>query len=171
MNKKEDFETGVFYEFLNSMPLKESDKGLIITGAVFIEELLKRLLEKRLIVGKKIKENIDRLKFDVLIELSYSTGIISQEIKEDLNILRNIRNKVAHYSKTKINKKWIFTELCKLNFKRIELFEDFSKNEEIYREFYVFVINAYLMILDAGIKDISKIKKDKCLRIGEEKIE
>ncbi len=165
MNKKDYSEFALFFEFLGSDPFAESEKGIIISGVAFIEESLKRLLKKRLIDED---ERIDNLRHEILINLSYSTGAISKKIKEDLSILRIIRNKVAHYSKNKINRKWIFSKLNNLNCKVVAPMDKLPKKEKYYRTFYLFAINFYLGILNS---EIPKVNKDKCLRIPGEKIE
>lgn len=153
----------MFHEYLGGDPFKESEKGLVILGAAFIEELLNRLLTKRLIGGKK---SIKKLKFKELINLSYSTGIISQKVKEDLNILREIRNKAAHYSKEKIDKNWILGELSKLNYTKKAFNVELIKKEDKFRIIYSFAISFYLGILGS---DFEKINNNKCLKTFGEK--
>jgi len=155
INKKdnEDFNM-LFFEFLGTDPLKESDKGLIITGAAFVEELLKQLLERRLIGGKK---SIGKLRFQQLIDLGYSVGAISRKLRDDLDIIRKIRNNAAHYSKNKVN----FKKVRELNFTQTALknkmLEDNDKN---CKKIYIFVISFLLGRLNVKI---NKINKTECL--------
>ncbi|MEY1639740.1 MltR family transcriptional regulator [Tenuifilum osseticum] len=80
----------------------ESDRGCVLLGSSYIENQLKILLEKILIGTKKHKKDLfsgygPLSTFSSKIKLSYSLGIISENLYKELEIIKSIRNLFAHY--------------------------------------------------------------------------
>jgi len=80
---------------------KESDRALIILACSAIDVLLKRIIEKKFIAVSHKKEKLlgktqPLSSFHSKIEIAYRIGVISENLKRDLNILRDMRNIYAH---------------------------------------------------------------------------
>lgn len=78
-----------------------SDRDAAILGGSILEELLNRLLEKRLVKSPVFKKTIDNSNsplstFSYKIQMCYLMGLISKKMYDDLNIVRKIRNEFAH---------------------------------------------------------------------------
>jgi DNA-binding MltR family transcriptional regulator len=89
-----------FFDEFNS----ESDRAAAILGAAYLDELLGQLLTNFLIVDKaSIEELISPSKpyaplsaFAARITMAYCLGFISTSARDDLRIIKNIRNSFAH---------------------------------------------------------------------------
>jgi DNA-binding MltR family transcriptional regulator len=84
---------------------RESDRGLILVSASYLDEALERLLRARfLIEHKKSKSMIDPLfntfgplsTFSAKIKVSYAIDLIEKWVYRDFEILRKLRNEFAH---------------------------------------------------------------------------
>ncbi|MEK3747877.1 MltR family transcriptional regulator [Paenibacillus sp. FSL E2-8871] len=80
---------------------KETDRGCALMAAAFLDELLKKLLEKYMVNEpnsfKELFTGSGGLSsFSSKINLSYLLGLISEKSKRDLHIIRKIRNEFAH---------------------------------------------------------------------------
>jgi hypothetical protein len=91
-----------FYTRFQDQMVKESDRGCVLIVAGIIDTILKERLSKKCIQG-----NSDSRKklFDVggpfhsfapKLEWMFCTGDISKPIRDDLHILRELRNQCAH---------------------------------------------------------------------------
>lgn len=89
-------------EFLRSMHLhQESDCGFALIAAAWIDDSIQDVIRSRFIDNKK---SVDELivgdaplaTFSARIKLLYCMGIITDDEKKDLNIIRAIRNIFAH---------------------------------------------------------------------------
>jgi len=90
--KREDIEREKLFKILKN----ESLRGKIIVGVAFLESHLKNLLKKRFVDNKNLSGFIENIKFYHLIYLAYFVGCISEEEKDDILLLNEIRNKFAH---------------------------------------------------------------------------
>src|SRR5438046_1761220 len=82
----------------------ETDRGAALVCAAFLEEDLKALLERYFIdVPKVVSRLLDQsgplATFSAKIDLSFVSGLISEEMYRALHLLRRIRNSFAHYHK------------------------------------------------------------------------
>jgi hypothetical protein len=85
---------------------KETDRGVALVGAAFLENLLGALLEDFLLEDRKITKKL--LKgplapfggFYPRTIASYSLGLISADEMHDLDIIRSVRNDFAHKAKS-----------------------------------------------------------------------
>ena len=80
---------------------KGSDRDAAILGGSILEELLNRLLRKKLVQSSIFKDAIENSNgslstFSNKIQLSYLMGLISKKMYDNLNIVRKIRNEFAH---------------------------------------------------------------------------
>lgn len=84
---------------------RESDRGLILVSASYLDDALERLLRARFsIEHKKSKSMIDPLfntfgplsTFSSKIKMSYAIDLIERWVYRDLEILRKLRNEFAH---------------------------------------------------------------------------
>lgn len=83
-----------FYEELQS----ESQRGGILVGSAFLDEHLRQLIKAFLVDDSAADDLLERSlrSFSARIEAAYSLGLISPDVREDLNIIREIRNEFAH---------------------------------------------------------------------------
>ncbi len=92
---------------INFLPLldvhnNESDRGKILIVCSFLEKQLLEIIEGYLICDKKEKDrllegyNAPIATFSSRITLAYLLGVISKAEKEELEILKKIRNYFAH---------------------------------------------------------------------------
>ncbi|WP_324026552.1 hypothetical protein QSV08_03280 [Maribacter sp. BPC-D8] len=91
------------FEDYKSQILNESDRGLILIIAAYIEDVLKEVLEIKLIGGQKHKRELFNFNgplgtFSSKIMMSFSIGLINSEEQFEINTIRKIRNEFAHTS-------------------------------------------------------------------------
>ena len=80
---------------------KESDRGGALVGAALLDNRLERLLLSHLVAGKVtqnlvVGRNAPLGTFSSRINASFAMGLITTEERQDLNIVRSIRNEFAH---------------------------------------------------------------------------
>ncbi|MFI5144310.1 MAG: MltR family transcriptional regulator [Ignavibacteria bacterium] len=105
-DKLPDFMKELFYEFaiFRNELAKESDRGCALLASSYIDYLLTRLLEKKLIGSKTHKKQLflpngPLGSFSSKILLCYSMGLIAKNTMNDINIIRKIRNEFGHSPK------------------------------------------------------------------------
>jgi DNA-binding MltR family transcriptional regulator len=91
------------YEFRSSLDL-ETDRGCALLAVAYLEEELKVLLKKCLIERPDVDKNIFSYNgplgtFSSKIEMAFFLGKISGEVKNELHLLRKIRNEFGHSPK------------------------------------------------------------------------
>jgi DNA-binding MltR family transcriptional regulator len=86
--------------------LEESDRGAALVGGVYLDELMKRLFEAKMLDKKALREKL--LDYPgplstsaAQIDMAYSLGWIGSETYYDLTVVRKIRNTFAHGLKKK----------------------------------------------------------------------
>lgn len=79
---------------------KKSLRSSIITTAAIIDVMLEKLLKKYFVDSSDFKDLFSGQgplsTFSAKIKISYALGLISKELRDDLNLYRKIRNKCAH---------------------------------------------------------------------------
>lgn len=80
---------------------QETDRGSALMAAAFLDDRLRGLLAKRLVNDKKIADrsfdfNGPLGSFSSRIDFSYLLGLIPNNARRDLHLIRAIRNKFAH---------------------------------------------------------------------------
>jgi len=81
---------------------KETDRGLAIISSAMLDHLLSSLIEKFLVDDQKATKELlcnsmsPLGTFAARIAIACSMGLISYDERDDLNIIREIRNKFAH---------------------------------------------------------------------------
>ena len=82
--------------------LKESDRAQVIVAAIELNAILEKIIKKKLL--PEVPKN-DRLfqsnsaplvGFSAKIELSYRMGLINKSLRDQLFVVRKIRNMMAH---------------------------------------------------------------------------
>jgi DNA-binding MltR family transcriptional regulator len=81
---------------------KESDRGIALISTAYMDDLLQVMIRGAMVDDK---EAVDKLLgpngaasgFAARINLAYLMGLISPNLRHDLNIMRDIRNAFAHY--------------------------------------------------------------------------
>lgn len=105
----------------NQQLLKESDRGVALIGAEILNLLIEGLLKKKFLDDpnsiKKLTNGqgapLSSLYSKTL--LAYGMGLISNDEYNDLQIIRNVRNKFAHsFTELVFSNKRISTEIEKL---------------------------------------------------------
>ena len=144
----------------------ESTRAAVICGFSYIENLLKEILQRKLVEDEEIFSRIEIMGFRRLIDLCYCLGIVSKEEKSDLNILSEIRNEFAHnwevnsFEKTgkgnKLNSLKVIIHIQKYKYEKS--FPTYNLKEK-----YLSAINAYylffhIMLIDEQIKRIKERK-------------
>ena len=77
--------------------LNNSARSGVLTAAAAFEVSLERLLSAHLVQGVSTSKNIaEKSNFSHKINLCFSLGLITEQEKEDLNSLKEIRNAFAH---------------------------------------------------------------------------
>lgn len=93
-------ESLAFYEALEADLASQSDRSLAILGFSFLDSMLRGLLEAWFIDAAKkaaLFEGTGPLSTaSAKIALAHATGLISDDERRDLDLLRKIRNKFAH---------------------------------------------------------------------------
>ncbi len=79
----------------------EPDRGCVLVGAAFLDDVLKSLLELHFVNDRPVTAKLLRQDgvvgtFGARIELAYALGLVSSAVHDDLNIIRKIRNVCAH---------------------------------------------------------------------------
>jgi hypothetical protein len=81
---------------------KESDRALAIVSAAYLDHLLEILISTKYKLSKGKREHLFKYPAGMLhsfafkITFAHMTGLISENEKQDLNILRDVRNAFAH---------------------------------------------------------------------------
>ncbi len=80
---------------------KESDRGAVLVTVSMLEDALTELLRARLVQGKSTDKLLDGFNaplgtFSAKIAAAHAIGVIPEEWRRELELLRNIRNKFAH---------------------------------------------------------------------------
>lgn len=94
MSKRESLKAKDFFVILDQLN-NYDDRSLVIVGGAFVEASLTNLIEKNLKESNGTTKILSST-FSNKIELANSIGIISEREYNDLNCLRNLRNKFAH---------------------------------------------------------------------------
>lgn len=80
---------------------EKTDRGVCIMASDLLDNLLKELLNLKLIGSNNLKEDLFSYTgplgtFSSRQKLAYSTGLLHKETYDDLQIIRRIRNKFSH---------------------------------------------------------------------------
>ncbi|MCZ4673576.1 MltR family transcriptional regulator [Citrobacter sedlakii] len=95
-------DASLIYKQYGEMLNSESDKGIVLIASSIIEESLKELITRRLFPSLQKSdplfsgETAPLASLSAKIEMAYRLGIISDIVKNELNIFRKLRNKFAH---------------------------------------------------------------------------
>jgi DNA-binding MltR family transcriptional regulator len=90
------------FELIRSMHLHdESDRGFALTAAAWIDDAIEEVIRSRFVENKKAADELltgdaPLATLSARIKLLYCMGIITEEVRKDLNIIRAIRNLFAH---------------------------------------------------------------------------
>jgi mannitol operon repressor len=95
-----EHESNYFSEFLAEFQ-KESDRGAALVGAALLDARLERILRSHFIVGKSANELLDGgngplASFSARIKCCQALGLITDNEKNDIDLVRAIRNAFAH---------------------------------------------------------------------------
>ena len=88
-------EFGQFFEALRG----ETDRAAAVLGPAYVDAALERLFRARLIAGASddvFKYGGPLGSFSARIEMSYALGWIPKSLRDDLHLMRKIRNAFAH---------------------------------------------------------------------------
>jgi DNA-binding MltR family transcriptional regulator len=142
---------------------RETDRGLAITSSAMLDHLLASLIEKFLVDDKKATKELLCNSMSPLgtfasrIAIAYSLGLISSNERNDLNIIREIRNKFAHKAvnisfETEIIGKYII----KLKIPKLISITELKRQERTSRSIYidtVSMISTFIEIRKNSLSD------------------
>lgn len=82
---------------------KETDRGAVLMSAAFLDDKLKELIEKRLVLDKKISRRAFDFNgalgtFSSRIDFAYLIGVLPKNAQRDLHLIRAVRNQFAHHA-------------------------------------------------------------------------
>jgi hypothetical protein len=91
-----------FNDFLTTFQ-HESDRAAGVLGPAFIDDLLRELLLGRVVDARHADENLLGANrplgsFSSRIDVAHAFGLISTADRQDLHLIRKVRNKFAHLS-------------------------------------------------------------------------
>jgi DNA-binding MltR family transcriptional regulator len=100
LDKIKDLPIKEVFQFRCSLS-EETDRGCALMAAAFLDFELSRLLEARLVDNSKIFKTLSSnngplSSFSSKIDIAYMFGLLSENARKDLHILRKIRNEFAH---------------------------------------------------------------------------
>ena len=77
---------------------KETDRGAVLVAAAYLDDAIEVLLRARLLPEKKVLDQLlgDRVPTRAKDNLAYALGLVGQEVRQDLKLIREIRNEFAH---------------------------------------------------------------------------
>ena len=87
---------------IHTLLTRESDRGCVLVAAAMLDELLADLFRKFLRPGtadELLKQGSPLGFFSSRIQMAYAMGIINKEARDDLEIIRRIRNDAAHFER------------------------------------------------------------------------
>lgn len=89
-----------FSDFLDEFQ-KESDRGAVLVGAALLDSRLERILRSHFIQGKHANDLLDGANaplgtFSSRIKCCFSLGLMTAHERQELEIIRSIRNLFAH---------------------------------------------------------------------------
>jgi DNA-binding MltR family transcriptional regulator len=81
--------------------MKESDRGAVLVGVAYLDELLVRLFKEKMLLTQKLSEYLFESSgplstLSSRIRIAYCLGWIGPATFQDLDLLRKIRNDFAH---------------------------------------------------------------------------
>lgn len=160
MDEKYDFDMSNLWELKRSFE-KETDRGCALIAAAYLDARLEELLKERFIndpnVFKNMFEGYGPLNsFGAKINISYLLDLISKEFKNDLLLVKKIRNKFAHKSSYLSFFEEEIISICS-NFCIIE--NDYDENTNC-RELFIYLIHGLLGAIDGQLNRLKKDKKD-----------
>ena len=132
-----------------------SDRDAAILCGSILEELLNRLLEKKLIQTGVFKDAIESsigslATFSNKIQICYLIGVISKRMYDNLNHIRKIRNSFAHnITRSSFDETAIKSIVDNLSFAQIPLLEEWMSTASVKDRF----------LMHCTIIEISIIKK------------
>lgn len=91
-------------EFRSSLN-EETDRGCALMAAAYLDDQLERLLRQTFVDDRTAVDELFRPlgplgSFSGRIELCYALGLLPNETRRDLNLIRKIRNDFGHVAKT-----------------------------------------------------------------------
>lgn len=80
---------------------KDSDRAAGVLAASYLDDYLKRRLEQTLVDHKECRSLFKGMNplssFKARTEIAFAVGLLSESIHDDLNLIREVRNKFAHH--------------------------------------------------------------------------
>lgn len=94
----------IFIAFRKSLT-DESDRGCALFSSAYIDSLLGDLFRRKLVYSKSLERDVLKggsplSTFSARIKMAYYIGLISEEMRKKLDIIRDVRNDFAHHPVT-----------------------------------------------------------------------
>jgi len=134
-----------YFERYHSELREESERGCAIVAAVVIEDILEEMIQYKLLPSIKTTDELIRGynaplgSFSAKIDLAFRLGIIRENVRKCLHIIRKIRNSFAHkYEEISFDRQPIINQVMELKNESMDiltiLFEEIKKDANISRK-------------------------------------
>ena len=151
------------FEFNNLFPYDGKDeRSIAILGGTFLEMILEHILlaflpEDEKEVNRLMEFNQPLGNFSNKIAMTYCLGLIDKVIKDDLNLIRKVRNKFAHDLYATFDDEQIKAWCKALKWHKISLMSD-PPNEATTKDLFQVGVNTLISHLH-GVVGIARSEK------------
>ncbi len=94
----------------------ESDRGAVIVGSAFLDEILQEILVAYAQNTANMEKLVSNMRSSTVADLCLSLGLISQDERDTLKILTQIRNKFAHRATISFDEPYVESRCDSLQF-------------------------------------------------------
>jgi len=141
---------------------KETDRGVALLGAAFLDDVLDVMLRAHFIedgdvVNKLISPGRPLESFGARTHLAYCLGLLGKDIYHDMNMIREIRNDFAHRQPTSFELEEISLKCRKLKAVKVMMPEEGCNGRDRFIVSVVLIAN-HLMVWTASVEHAKPAK-------------
>jgi DNA-binding MltR family transcriptional regulator len=135
----------------------ESDRGAAILAASFLDNEITKRLKGFLVEHRDMKDLFKGYgplnSFSAKIDISFAFGLLTLEMKSDLNLIRKVRNHFAHYPADTIFNASPIKEYCAnlTTAKGIPLVDGRKLQKETPRDQFLFAVALAIALFDRAV--------------------